>query len=84
MRSIFRLVVYTLLIGGLLLAICTFPETPARLQLQIVLFLALAGYMLVLIRQGRRVNLGVIPEVLYLLASAYVALASCLRLSAFY
>jgi len=84
MRSIIRLVVYTLLIGGLILTIGTFPETPARLQLQIVLFVALAGYMLVLIRQGRRVNLGIIPEVLYFLASAYVALASCLRLSAFY
>ena len=83
MHSIIRLVVYTLLVGGLLLGIGTFPETPARLQLQIVLFLALAAYMLVLIRQGRRVNLGIIPEALYFCACGYVAVASFLRFWAF-
>ncbi len=84
MRSVIRLIVYTLLIGGVLAVLGNYPETRARLGLQIVLFLAVAGYMLVLIRQGRRVNLGVIPEVLYCLASAYVALVSLLRLSAFH
>jgi hypothetical protein len=84
MRSIIRLVVYTLLIGGLLVVLGNYPETAARLQLQVALFLAVAAYMLILIRQGRRVNLGVIPEVLYVLASAYIALASYLRLSEFH
>ncbi len=84
MRSIIRLVVYTLLIGGVLAVLGSYPETRARLQLQVALFLALAGYMVVLIHQGRRVNLGIVPEVLYLLASAYIALASYLRLSAFH
>lgn len=84
MHSIIRLMVYTLLIGGLLVGLGSYPETAARLQLQIALFLAVAAYMLFLIRQGRRVHLGVVPEVLYFLASAYVALASYLRLSAFH
>ncbi|WP_421847884.1 hypothetical protein [Novosphingobium sp.] len=84
MLSIIRLACYILLIGGILIVLSTYPETRGRLELQIVLFLAMAGYMLVLIRRGRRVNLGVVPEVLYLLASAYVALASVLRLSAFH
>jgi hypothetical protein len=82
--SIVRLVVYTLLLGGLLVALGTFAETRERLQLQIALFLAMAVYMAFLIRQGRRVTLGVLPEVLYCLASVWVALASFLRLSAFH
>ncbi|OYU35530.1 hypothetical protein [Novosphingobium sp. PASSN1] len=84
MLGIIRLVVYTLLFGGILTVLGAYPETIARLQFQIVLFLAVGSYMLVLIRRGKRVNLGVVPEVLYLLASAYVVLVSTLRLSAFH
>lgn len=84
MRSIIRLACYILLIGGILIALSTYPETRERLQLQIALFLVMTGAMLVLIRRGRRVNLGIVPEVLYCLACAYVAMASCLRLYAFH
>ncbi len=84
MRSIIRLACYILLIGGILVALSTSPETRARMQLQIVLFFVMAASMLVLIRHGIRVNLGIIPEVLYCVACAYVALASCLRLYAFH
>lgn len=84
MRSIIRLACYILLIGGILIALNTYPETRSRLQLQIALFLVMAGSMVVLIRRGRRVNLGIVPEVLYCLTCAYVALASCLRLYAFH
>lgn len=84
MRSLLRLVLYYVLLTVILSVVTSYRESFERVVVQIVLFSVISFTLVVLIRQNRPILRHSWPEILYLLATGTLAIASVLRLAHFH